>query len=347
MATRSRPADLDAAAELALDAALAGLGLRVKRGAGPHDRVVDVDGTPLRLEVHGASVVDHGRAATQPSPDAKTAAIPLLVADKITAPARTALNQSGWSWLDRRGHLRLRGEGVLIDAEVEPQPRESGPRRATDALASRGGREVAVALLLDEPDDSTDRPGVRELARRLGLSPSTVSRALAELREAGLARKRHRPVVPDLFWALADHWQPQRHALATEPLPTDERVAQMGASIGDIDGPGWAVGDTRAALAWGAPVVASTDAPAALYVPDEPSLQSVLRSWRPAPGLDVRGPTVAVAPVSALARRRFLRPPEAWPVVHPLFAALDLANDRARGPEVLEGFDPEGFPRVW
>ncbi|MFN8104973.1 MAG: hypothetical protein U0U69_10975 [Acidimicrobiia bacterium] len=36
-----------------------------------------------------------------------------------------------------------------------------------------------------------------------------------------------------------------------------------------------------------------------------------------------------------------------WRFAHGLFAALDLAQDRARGTEILADWQPEDFTRVW
>jgi hypothetical protein len=37
-----------------------------------------------------------------------------------------------------------------------------------------------------------------------------------------------------------------------------------------------------------------------------------------------------------------------WPIVHPLFVALDLALDRARGTEIRQDWDvPHPFRKVW
>lgn len=48
-------------------------------------------------------------------------------------------------------------------------------------------------------------------------------------------------------------------------------------------------------------------------------------------------------PLDRLSRRC-----DAWPVVHPLFVALDLSLDRARGVEILRDWTPPApFERVW
>jgi len=56
---------------------------------------------------------------------------------------------------------------------------------------------------------------------------------------------------------------------------------------------------------------------------------------------------IAIAPVPSVVGHRFVRPSEAWPVVHPVVAALDLAADRARGHQILDEWTPEEQRRVW
>jgi hypothetical protein len=36
-----------------------------------------------------------------------------------------------------------------------------------------------------------------------------------------------------------------------------------------------------------------------------------------------------------------------WPVAHPLFVALDLAQDTGRGREILDAWTPTEGTRVW
>ena len=59
---------------------------------------------------------------------------------------------------------------------------------------------------------------------------------------------------------------------------------------------------------------------------------------------------VAVAPTPLVGGERFGRTSEdwgRWRFAHGLFAALDLAQDRARSTEVLAGWEPKEFARVW
>ena len=43
---------------------------------------------------------------------------PVLVADRLVPASRQALNDAGWGWLDRRGHLRLRSGPLILDADL-------------------------------------------------------------------------------------------------------------------------------------------------------------------------------------------------------------------------------------
>jgi len=86
------------------------------------------------------------------------------------------------------------------------------------ALSGNAGLEVATALLM-EPAAGV---AVRELARRLGRSASTVSEVLAALRRAGLVDDRHRVEGTQLFWQVADRWPATRVHLARLPMPGDD-----------------------------------------------------------------------------------------------------------------------------
>ncbi|WP_322762619.1 hypothetical protein [Frankia sp. Cr2] len=59
---------------------------------------------------------------------------------------------------------------------------------------------------------------------------------------------------------------------------------------------------------------------------------------------------VRVAPVAAVCARRVELLPERWqwPLAHPLFVALDLAQDEGRGREILDAWQPSPrWVRVW
>ena len=289
---------------------------------------VTLDGHAVEFAVTGAAAVDATRAASLAGRPMPPTTVPLVVGDRLLTPARAVLEDRGWSWIDRRGGCHLRGPGLLVHTDTAPHSRPTRPRSTVDLLGSRGTQ--------DEP------PVLREIARQTGLSPSTVSRSVAGLRAAGLVRRDGRAVLPDLFWALAERWPTERKGLATRPEPVGPPPTGSATDASVV------LGDTRAALAWRAPLIASADAPPLLYVADERQRQRMLTRHGEVSGSGAGAAAwVAVAPVRALLERAVARPEEAWPVAHPLFVALDLAGDRARGHQILEEWDPEDVDRVW
>lgn len=274
--------------------------------------------------------------------------IGVIVADRVTADARDVLNAAGWGWLDLRGHLHLAGAGLFVDVDVpalRPSPARSSP------LAGRVGLEVASLLLL-----SPEQPAaVRQIAGRLGRAASSVSEVLTSMRSAGLLGEDRRPTVPELFWELARRWSPPAYAdVQAVPSPstgTDGGSAEQALRLGfhDVETTtGWALTDTMAAAAYGAPVGARSDYPPDFYVPDQTTLRRAVHLLGAAHDRDSRAATGRVAPVPLVCARRVDAPDVTWPLAQPLFVALDLAQDPGRGREVLEGWNPpDGTPRVW
>lgn len=291
----------------------------------------------------------------------------ILIADRLSESAREVLDEAGWNWLDRRGHLKLKAPGVYVDTKVQPTI-DHTTTTSKSPLANAVGMAVAVELLVRPTHVPTGRP----LAARIGRSASATAQALADLRASGLIRESGEPLVPELFWEVATHWHPERVALASQP--SSEQIADGGflaydpavttAMVPVIDPdepapeatnrtPGWSLSDSRAALIWGAPVVLTGEFPPDFYVPSNSLLRAavdVLGAAPPGPG---RKATVAVAPAPAASRYRYLKLPGSsamtpWPIAHPVIVALDLARDSARGREILEMWTPpEGFLRVW
>jgi hypothetical protein len=112
---------------------------------------------------------------------------------------------------------------------------------------------------------------------------------------------------------------------------------------------GWALTDTMAAAAYGAPVSARSDHPPDFYVPDQTTRRRALHLLGPAPSHESRAATIRVAPFALICARRIDCPNETWPLARPLFVALDLAADPGRGREILDGWSPppEAGQRVW
>jgi DNA-binding transcriptional ArsR family regulator len=325
---------MEADAREALVDSLDAVGLsaaRPRRDAMRADLVVDTpDGRSLEIEVKATSIataeqvdrVVHWRGE---------GVVPVLVADQVPATMRNELEAHGISWLDRRGHLRLIAPGVFVDADVPPTGRLASRRADRDPIAGRSGLAAASALLL-RPDEPMS---VSEIARVADLNPSSVTRALATMAETNLVERRgrgeYRALTPELFWALADVWPRDRTTIRRAHDPTD---------LGD---PAWVEGGVRAALTWGAPIVATSDLPVDLYVPDERTVRR-LALQQDDEGSEVR---LAIDLTGFVGHEARHTPTSRWLIAHPLFCALDLTA-MARDREALEQWTPpEGFTRVW
>ncbi len=311
------------------------------------DLVVTVDGIDVPVDLVAASVVNPetvDRLVASSSTRNGTVAH-VVVGDLITGPAREALRDAGWGWLDRRGHVVLRAKGVHIDADV---PADDRPTAGSPPKAISGAAGIAwAAALLMTPDDP---PSMRAVARRVSLSHSAIVAAAKRLRESSLVRADGTPLVPELFWALADAWHPQPTALATLP-PLGDSDSYDTLNV-NLDGPGlgWAVTGTVGAAAWGAPVAIGGAYPPDFYVPSAVDLRQATLRLGEATRFEERASTVAVAPTPLACAERVERPSDAWGhwrFAPGLFAALDLAQDRARGTEILADWQPEDFARVW
>lgn len=244
-------------------------------------------------------------------------AVRIVVADRVTNEAREYLRGAGWSWLDLRGHLHLSAPGLFVDTDVAAV---KGRGQRTSPFSGRGGVEVAVELLLD-PNVAQ---GVRRIADRIGRSPSTVSEVMSSLRSSNLIDAERKPRVPELFWELTAEWRPQYADVVSLP----PRDGALDALLCD-------------AQAYGASVGA--DQPV-FYVRDEAALQRAVQLLRRAD--DGAAATIRVAPVAAVYSQQL--PGDEWPLAHPLFVALDLAQDSDRGREILNDWTPpDPWPRVW
>jgi hypothetical protein len=112
---------------------------------------------------------------------------------------------------------------------------------------------------------------------------------------------------------------------------------------------GWALGDTWAAIAYEAPISAPLKYPPDLYVPDRATLRRATQLLGTAASPRDRAATLRVAPVPFVTSRRVDEPNRStWPLTHPLFVALDLAQDPGRGSQALAAWDPPPrWQRVW
>lgn len=321
--TRTTADEMRALAIEDLAAALDAAGLRIER-ASKRSLKVRLDDARFDLDVIPAAYATGARAEElieEPHPAGK---MPVLVADRVTADAKDRLAEAGWGWFDRRGHLRLRSPGLLVDTNVPVTTREG--KAPEEPIRGRAGIAIAYRLLThpDEPV-STTRSG-------LGFAPSTISEALTRLRDAGLVDDAGLAVTPELFWALADRWRPERTWLAEQPDPKASDTA------------GWCVTGTVAAAELGAPVVSTGSAPD-LYVPGPVVVTIAARRYGISRDASVAAASIAVAPASAVTDEALPPAHKRWSLAHPVAVALDLAQDRARGREILEDWSPP--ERVW
>lgn len=333
----------DLAGEVADALTELGIDPRVEPGEmrpdGQGELLVAVDGRTLALRVVARSDLRPVHADSLPMLDRETHA-GIVVADRIAERSREILRERGWGWLDRRrGALRVWAPGLRIDAAIAPTVAREAPTAAPNAFTPSG--RTLVLWLLTHPEEHASP---RALHRELGISASQVSMLLGALKADALLRKDRRPLLPELFWALAEQWRPTRQAVVSLPTP-----AELGAA-GQVRADRWVMTDTRAALAYGAPVTRSAEHPPDLYVPDARALAwSMARAVR-APEWSQRTATVAVAPTPLACDPRLRSAGDPWPLAHPVVVALDLAADRAGGREMLDHWQPgegSGITRVW
>ncbi len=258
----------------------------------------------------------------------RSSASTFVVADRLSAPVRAALDAAGAGWLDRRGALHLPRR-----PDITVPPLIATPDRVPEPLTS-AGLDIALALLADPARPS----GVRHVARSTGRTPGRVSEILAALRNEGLVLPDGRPLVPELFWEVASRWRPRWKPLARIPDPA----------------PHLRVSGSLVAAAYGAPMIATADQPIEIFVESERALRAVIGRQLDEQGRsDQAGPApayVARCPSPGAVTTDLLRGPlvvRGFATVHPVVAALDLSTDRARGREILDGWHPQEITRVW
>jgi DNA-binding transcriptional ArsR family regulator len=310
-----------ATARLALSLALRESGLATKRGG---DLVAEPpDGNTLLFEVVPASIVDGPRARTLIDATPVSA---VVVADLITAEGRAILDARHVSWLDRRGHLKIMAPGVWIDRDVGPIPRRVAASRPNQPISGAAAIGVAAGHLIDAERFG----GVRSVATMLGLSPSAVSQARTALKAAGMLGSDREGRLA-LFAELCEAWHPMWIDLRRTPS-SDEPVVASG---------------TLAATALGAPIVATTRYPIELYSLGVGQLERLRLRAGTGPSKVVARVAVAPTPLVCAVESPSNAVVRGFKVAHPLFVALDLAADPARGSEALSQWEPEGWPRAW
>ncbi len=335
MATRTTRGELEQAGGEALGRVLSHLGGTTRSATSLRADLLlhTPDDREVLLDVYPATVVNPELAQELVERVAgtggKEGVVPVVVGDLVGDAAREILRAAGWGWLDRRGHLRIVAEGLWLDVGVDPLPR--APRdQGGQPVRGASGIAVAAAPLVWRDDP----PGVRALARRVGLSAGAISVARRRLIDAGLLGGDGAAEIPELFWALAAAWAPGWTPIGMPP----ERAF----------GEGVVITGTHAAAQQGASLVVTRDYSLELLAPDEASFQRVRALSGPA-GEGQPGARLALAPTPLAVDAELTRSSgeKGRPTAHPLFVALELAADPGRGVEALEGWVPEGWPRAW
>lgn len=336
------------------------------RRSGPGQVTLDVGGVTWPAAVIARSSVSVRDVQELIAAEGRGARI--IVAKQLSAEAKDAITEHnrslrafGWSWLDRRGELQLNNPKTSATLQFQGEkPGQQGAAGGIWPLAApssdgpirgRAGIGCAAALLLD-PDHP---PSIRAIARQAGMSHGAIGEAMKLLQSSGLIRPTGRPELPDLFWALAAVWRPTR-ATPLASLPTEQVAHRLRANFDDPAATetisGWCVAGDEATLTWGAPMFIAGSRPW-IWVPAEADARRVERAIDAASWDDCRA-VVAVPPTALVTRHRVWPEPNHGPLpflptAHPLFLALDLAQDPSRGREILEQWHPDQprITRVW
>jgi hypothetical protein len=285
------------------------------------DDALTVDGRAIELAVlershpHPGEIQDLVDGSDGPA---------LLVADRISDAGRDLLRRAGWSWLDRRGHLRLWIPGVRVETDVELEGDDA--RGGSTSPWTPVGFEVALWAMA-HPDQAV---AARRVAQAIGRSVGGTHEIIGRFTASGLiGRSTRLPLMPDLFWETATRWPDDGWLALRADLP------EVAAALA----PDMLVRvDERAATLGGARIAAAADLPARCYT----TTRSTLRRARPLAAGDQPARTwLRVSPVAWIPELDGFEPDAAhpWKVAHPLVCALRLAADPARGREIVEAWD--------
>ncbi|UDY35559.1 hypothetical protein [Dermatobacter hominis] len=302
--------------ELAEALRAAGLEVRAPKGR------LAVDGVVIDLPVVERSHPHPGELATLVEAGTGEGDGPgIVVADRISASGRDVLRDAGWSWLDRRGHLRIWQPGLRVETEVALGG--SDARGATSSPWTPVGLEVALHALCHPGEPVRARSVAAEIGRSVGGTQEIVGR----FTEQGLIGRSGRlPLLPDLFWETSARWPDDDWT----PVP-----AELHEVVDVLGGDALVRVDERAATLGGARIAAAADLPARCYVHG----RAALRRARAALGTTGTARTfLRLSPVRWLPELDAYGPDDEhpWHVAAPMVCALRLARDPARGREIVE-----------
>ena len=311
------------------------------------DLILETGRDALHFEIKHYALVDAARAVQlthRPGRTRSRQSRLLVISDRIVALAREELRRAEISWFDLRGHLFMTGPGLRLDTATT-RFAASPPR--SHPLTGRTGLATAIDILLNEPA----HVAIREIARRIKAAASSVSVTVAALRDDGLVDSRGAPDLPALFAATAQAWKPAWVPVQRIPHPAGAmRNPALKLGLDDPQTPGWALTGDVAAASLGAPIGVASGAPADFYLPTASAQRLAVSILEPAATTSQPAARLALAPVPAACEHRLdasKTANEHWLIARPLFVALELAQDPARGAEILRDWTPTVGRRVW
>ncbi|MCA9558621.1 MAG: MarR family transcriptional regulator, partial [Myxococcales bacterium] len=228
----------------------------VEAGGGRADVVAHHGDVDLVVEVKGSDAVAQLDAALRHLAALKAAfpkMLPIVAAPFVGPKARAFLADRDASWMDLSGNADIRGPGVRVLIEGQPN-RFAAPGRPSTAFSRKASR-LSRAMLV-EPSRWWQQ---KELAEATGLSDGYVSKVVRRLEDDGLVARREddgqvQPASPSL---MLDAWA-QVYDFARHRVQRAHAVGRTGASVlqtlGDrlagVDGLTWAATGLAAAWQW-------------------------------------------------------------------------------------------------
>ena len=220
------------------------------------DMVVRHQGVTFVVEVKRAdeiALLESARHQLARYVESHPDAVPVLAVPYMGPKAREFAGSAGLSWLDLSGNADIRGPGVRILIEGNPN-RFASPGRPSTAFSDKASR-ITRAMLV-EPERWWRQ---RDLADATGLSTGYVSKVVGRLGEDDLLDRRPadssvRPRSPDLLldgWAqvydFRKHDIARFHAVGRTGASVAEAVARKLAGRPDLR---WAATGLAAAWVW-------------------------------------------------------------------------------------------------
>jgi hypothetical protein len=167
--------------ESSLDPLRPDLEFEIQLPSGQRKRVlVEFKANARRGQIEDAIRKLRNRITHLGAPDA----LPLVFSWHLGRPMRAWLRDQGVWFADMSGNLFFKAPGLLVDREVAEKAAEAR-EPASSVFADRSS--LVLRFLLPRPPQKI---GVRELARKLQLSPAAVSRVIRKLQEIGHLERR-------------------------------------------------------------------------------------------------------------------------------------------------------------